>query len=98
MLFCTLSPLLGTGKLSLERQLTSEIGLLTRTFEENNRHSNRISLDIAVLSLREIDIELMKRLSPRINVIPVIGKSDTLTPSELSDFKKRVSINWRIGE
>lgn len=43
-------------------------------------------------SLREIDIELMKRLSPRINVIPVIGKSDTLTPSELADFKKRVSL------
>jgi cell division control protein 11 len=40
--------------------------------------------------LREIDIELMKRLSPRINVIPVIGKADTFTPGELADFKKRV--------
>lgn len=41
-------------------------------------------------SLRELDIELMRRLSPRVNVIPVIGKSDSLTPSELSAFKKRV--------
>jgi hypothetical protein len=41
-------------------------------------------------SLREIDIELMKRLSPRINVIPVVGKADTFTPTELADFKKRV--------
>jgi cell division control protein 11 len=32
----------------------------------------------------------MRRLSPRVNVIPVIGKADTLTPSELSAFKKRV--------
>jgi len=32
----------------------------------------------------------MRRLSPRVNVIPVIGKSDTLTPSELQDFKRRV--------
>lgn len=33
----------------------------------------------------------MRRLSPRVNVIPVIGKADTLTPSELKAFKKRVS-------
>lgn len=32
----------------------------------------------------------MKRLSPRVNVIPVIGKSDTLMPSELVAFKRRV--------
>jgi cell division control protein 11 len=38
-----------------------------------------------------MDIELMKRLAPRVNVIPVIGKSDTLTPKELRDFKARVS-------
>lgn len=40
--------------------------------------------------LREMDIELMRRLSPRVNVIPVIGKADSLTPSELRGFKKRV--------
>lgn len=40
--------------------------------------------------LREMDIELMRRLSPRVNVIPVIGKADSLTPSELKGFKKRV--------
>ena len=32
----------------------------------------------------------MRRLSPRVNVIPVIGKADSMTPSELSAFKKRV--------
>jgi len=42
-------------------------------------------------SLREMDIELMRRLSPRVNVIPVIGKADSLTPKELKAFKKRVS-------
>ena len=38
-----------------------------------------------------MDIELMRRLSPRVNVIPVIGKADSLTPSELKGFKKRVT-------
>lgn len=41
-------------------------------------------------SLREMDIELMRRLSPRVNVIPVIGRSDSLTPIELIAFKKRI--------
>lgn len=37
-----------------------------------------------------MDIELMRRLSPRVNVIPVIGRADSLTPNELRAFKKRV--------
>lgn len=32
----------------------------------------------------------MRRLSPRVNVIPVIGRADSFTPQELRDFKKRV--------
>ena len=48
--------------------------------------------------MREMDIELMKRLAPRVNVIPVIGKSDTLTPKELREFKKRVSQIEEIRE
>jgi Septin len=32
----------------------------------------------------------MRRLSPRVNVIPVIGKADSLTPNELRGFRKRV--------
>lgn len=44
-------------------------------------------------SLREIDIELMRRLSPRVNVIPVVGRADSLTPQELKDFKRRVCLH-----
>jgi cell division control protein 11 len=32
----------------------------------------------------------MKRLSPRVNVIPVIGKADTRTPAELAESKKLI--------
>ncbi|KAI9219221.1 Septin-type guanine nucleotide-binding (G) domain-containing protein [Blastocladiella britannica] len=47
-------------------------------------------------SLREIDVEFMKRLSSCVNIIPCIGKSDTFTPKELSDFKKRVMEDIRF--
>ncbi|CAJ0752523.1 1434_t:CDS:10 [Entrophospora sp. SA101] len=59
-------------------------------FRDNRVHALLYFITPTGHSLREIDIELMKRLSPRVNVIPVIGKSDTCTPAELSDFKKRI--------
>jgi len=41
-------------------------------------------------SLRPIDIEFMRRLHTRVNLIPVIAKADTLTDEEIADFKARV--------
>ncbi|GEQ69598.1 hypothetical protein JCM33374_g3270 [Metschnikowia sp. JCM 33374] len=41
-------------------------------------------------SLKPLDIEIMKRLSTRVNLIPVIAKSDTLAPNELELFKSRI--------
>ncbi|KAG7460016.1 hypothetical protein MATL_G00216740 [Megalops atlanticus] len=41
-------------------------------------------------SLRQLDIEFMKHLSGVVNIIPVIAKSDTLTPEEKNEFKQRV--------
>ncbi|OLL21921.1 Septin spn3 [Neolecta irregularis DAH-3] len=40
--------------------------------------------------LRELDIELMRRLSPRVNVIPVLAKGDSLTPAELAECKRLI--------
>lgn len=40
--------------------------------------------------LKPIDIETMKRLSTRANLIPVIAKADTLTAQELQQFKSRI--------
>lgn len=41
-------------------------------------------------SLKQIDIEFMRRLHTRVNLIPVIAKADTLTDEEIADFKARV--------
>ena len=42
--------------------------------------------------LSPLDIEVMKRLGSRVNLIPVIAKADTLTPADLAKFKQNVSI------
>lgn len=41
-------------------------------------------------SLKQIDIEFMRRLHTRVNLIPIIAKADTLTDEEITDFKARV--------
>ncbi|KAI9204223.1 Septin-domain-containing protein [Polychytrium aggregatum] len=41
-------------------------------------------------TLKPLDIEVMKQLSTRVNLIPVIAKADTLTPSDMQAFKDRI--------
>jgi septin 7 len=41
-------------------------------------------------SLKSLDIEFMKRLHNKVNLIPVIAKSDTMTNEEIVAFKERV--------
>ncbi|CUS07391.1 unnamed protein product [Tuber aestivum] len=59
-------------------------------FRDNRVHALLYFITPTGHGLRELDIELMKRLSPRVNVIPVIGKADSLTPVELAESKKLV--------
>lgn len=40
--------------------------------------------------MKALDIELMKKLHDKVNIIPVIAKADTLTPEECAHFKKQV--------
>ncbi|KZZ94187.1 cell division control protein 3 [Moelleriella libera RCEF 2490] len=41
-------------------------------------------------SLKPLDIEVMRRLHTKVNLIPVIAKSDTLTDEEIASFKSRI--------
>ena len=43
--------------------------------------------------MKPIDIEFMRQLHDKVNLIPIIAKADTLTDEEISDFKARVSGN-----
>jgi len=40
--------------------------------------------------LKPLDVEFMKRLHDKVNVIPVIAKADTMTPDEVIHFKRQI--------
>lgn len=79
----------------LERQYDDILAEQSRIKRNPRFRDSRVHAVLYFISptghaLKEMDIELMKRLSPRVNVIPVIGRSDSLTPRELKAFKKRI--------
>lgn len=41
-------------------------------------------------SLKPIDIEFMRKLHNKVNLVPVIAKSDTMTDEEIVAFKRRI--------
>ena len=41
--------------------------------------------------LKRVDVEFMKRIHDKVNIIPVIGKADACTKEELGVFKQKVS-------
>ena len=79
----------------VEKQYDDILGEETRIKRNPKFHDNRVHALLYFItptghSLRELDIELMRRLAGRVNVIPVVGKADSLTPDELAAFKQRV--------
>ncbi|KAG8014849.1 Neuronal-specific septin-3 [Nibea albiflora] len=48
-------------------------------------------------SLRQLDIEFMKRLSHSVNIIPIVAKADTMTLEERQEFKQRVKKELEMG-
>lgn len=52
-----------------------------------------------VYRLKQIDIEFMRQLHTKVNLIPVIAKADTLTDEEVAEFKARVrhSSKWTLS-
>lgn len=69
--------------------------------EQQPRRSDKIDLRVHTClyfirptghTLKPLDIEVMKRLCTRVNLIPVVAKADTLSSADLFKFKQRVSL------
>ena len=73
--------------------------------EQQPRRADRIDLRVHAClyfirptghTLKPLDIEVMKRLSSRVNLIPVVAKADTLSPADLATFKRRVRLRFYV--
>jgi len=57
---------------------------------DNRIHACLYFIEPTGHSLKPVDLEFMRRLHTRVNLIPVIAKADTLTDDEVAQFKARI--------
>ncbi len=73
-----------------EHFLNDESGLNRRNISDNRVHCCFYFISPWGHGLKPLDIECMKALQGKVNIIPIIAKADTLTPSEVKKLKNRV--------
>eukprot|EP00118_Oscarella_pearsei_P028805 m.2977 g.2977 ORF g.2977 m.2977 type:complete len:354 (+) comp8995_c0_seq1:174-1235(+) len=83
-------PIIKYINMQYEAYLRDEQALNRRNIVDNRVHCCLYFISPTGHGLKPLDIELMKQLHDKVNIIPVIAKADTLTPLECKKLKKRI--------
>ena len=75
-----------------EQFLSDESGLNRRNISDNRVHCCFYFISPWGHGMKPLDIECMKALQGKVNIIPIIAKADTLTQSEVKRLKTRVRL------
>ncbi|KAG7797266.1 hypothetical protein KL929_002972 [Ogataea haglerorum] len=70
--------------------LEAETKINRTTVVDNRVHACLYFIEPTGHSLKPLDITFMKQVHEKVNLIPVIAKSDTLTEKEIQEFKQRI--------
>ncbi|KAH7104265.1 Septin-domain-containing protein, partial [Auriculariales sp. MPI-PUGE-AT-0066] len=83
-------PILDNIEARFDEYLEQESRVNRQKVVDNRVHACLYFIQPTGHSLKQIDIEFMRRLHTKVNLIPVIAKADTLTDEEIVAFKQRV--------
>ncbi|CAH3194965.1 unnamed protein product [Porites evermanni] len=73
-----------------EEYLNAESKVYRKPFPDDRVHCCLYFIAPTGHCLKPLDIEFMKRLHNKVNIVPVIAKADTLTQEECTKFKKQI--------
>ncbi|XP_018336038.1 septin-7 [Agrilus planipennis] len=73
-----------------EDYLNSEARVTRKQIPDQRVHCCLYFIQPSGHGLKSLDIEFMKRLCDKVNIIPIISKADTLTSDECNLFKKQI--------
>ncbi|KAM9823203.1 septin 5a isoform X1 [Syngnathus typhle] len=73
-----------------EQYFRDESGLNRKNIQDNRVHCCLYFIPPFGHGLRPVDVEFMKALHEKVNIIPLIAKADCLTPSEIKKLKDRI--------
>ena len=81
--------LVSTAKISWTTESTAACTSFHQ-LEEGELFLNQIVIYFWFLRLSQLDVLFMKKLCEKVNIVPIISKADSLTPTELTNFKKKI--------
>uniref|UniRef100_A0A8D3C1H9 Septin n=1 Tax=Scophthalmus maximus TaxID=52904 RepID=A0A8D3C1H9_SCOMX len=73
-----------------EQYFRDESGLNRKNIQDNRVHCCLYFIPPFGHGLRPVDVEFMKALQDKVNVVPLIAKADCLTPSEIKKLKEQL--------
>uniref|UniRef100_UPI00398E6534 septin-4-like n=1 Tax=Pristiophorus japonicus TaxID=55135 RepID=UPI00398E6534 len=74
-----------------EYYFRDESGLNRKNIQDSRVHCLLYFLSPLGHGVRPLDVEFMRAVHEKVNVVPVIAKADTLTPTEVKKTKQKVS-------
>uniref|UniRef100_A0A9J7YYR6 Septin n=1 Tax=Cyprinus carpio carpio TaxID=630221 RepID=A0A9J7YYR6_CYPCA len=74
-----------------EQYFRDESGLNRKNIQDNRVHCCLYFISPFGHGLRPLDVEFMKALHEKVNIVPVLAKADTLTPAEVKKKKIKAS-------
>ncbi|KAI9025170.1 Septin-domain-containing protein [Phycomyces nitens] len=83
-------PILDNIESRFDAYLEQENRVNRRRMVDNRIHACLYFIAPTGHALKPLDVEFMRRLHTRVNLIPVIAKADTLTEEEVAAFKRRI--------
>uniref|UniRef100_A0A8C1SV72 Septin n=1 Tax=Cyprinus carpio TaxID=7962 RepID=A0A8C1SV72_CYPCA len=87
---CSWQPVIDHIDSKFEDYLNAESRVNRRQMPDSRVHCCLYFIAPSGHGLKPLDIEFMKRLHEKVNIIPLIAKADTLTPEECQQFKKQI--------
>lgn len=83
-------PIVENIELRYDTYLDAENKINRMNIVDNRIHACVYFIQPTGHALKPLDVEVMRRLHTRVNLIPVIAKADTLTDEEIIAFKHRI--------
>ncbi|XP_062999783.1 septin-5 isoform X1 [Elgaria multicarinata webbii] len=73
-----------------EQYFRDESGLNRKNIQDNRVHCCLYFISPFGHGLRPVDVEFMKALHEKVNIVPLIAKADCLIPAEIKKLKERI--------
>ncbi|KAL4113138.1 hypothetical protein QTP88_016821 [Uroleucon formosanum] len=73
-----------------EEYLNAESRVNRKVQHDSRVHCCLYFLESNSHGMTPLDVEFMQRLHDKVNIIPIISKADTMTPDEVTEYKKQI--------